>query len=198
MRCEPKKQEAPSSSFALSEIIQALVGLKDVQVVHHKRGGRDVELMVEQVPRAVTCPLCSSRAQGKDRLVVHYVYLPVYGYRSPGGSTGCGVRTLVVRRSPSCSRTIASHPRTACLRRGLPSGRRCRSAGEEPSQRWPPSSPPHEARRLLEKLKNHCLGAAMPPEIQEVGRTIKAWFDKICNYRLARTRTVPPKPSTIW
>jgi transposase len=35
--------------------------------------------MVEQVPGIVLCPTCHRRAQVKDRPVVHYVDLPVYG-----------------------------------------------------------------------------------------------------------------------
>ncbi len=32
-----------------SEIFQALVGLKDIRIVHYKREGPDIELMIEQV-----------------------------------------------------------------------------------------------------------------------------------------------------
>ncbi len=70
------------STFVLSnpsEILQALVGLKDVRVVHYERDGRDVYLMIEQVIGDVSCETCTSRAQVKDRPVVHYVDLPVYG-----------------------------------------------------------------------------------------------------------------------
>jgi transposase len=70
------------STFVLddpSEILEALVGLKDVQVVHYKRTGPDVELMIEQVPGVVRCPACGGAAQVKDRPVDHYVDLPVYG-----------------------------------------------------------------------------------------------------------------------
>jgi len=62
-----------------SEIVQALVGLKDVRVVHYERRGPDVELMVEQVVDQVRCPTCGGPAQVKERPVVHYVDLPVYG-----------------------------------------------------------------------------------------------------------------------
>ena len=61
------------------EIVQALVGLKDVQVLHYERRGPDVELMVEQTPGVVCCPTCGAPAQVKERPVVHYVDLPVYG-----------------------------------------------------------------------------------------------------------------------
>jgi len=56
-----------------------LVGLKDVRVLAYERRGPDVELMVEQVTDDVRCPTCAGRAQVKERPVVHYVDLPVYG-----------------------------------------------------------------------------------------------------------------------
>jgi transposase len=55
------------------------VGLKDVRVVHLRRTGADVELMIEQVLGEVRCPRCRQRAEVKERPVVHYVDLPVYG-----------------------------------------------------------------------------------------------------------------------
>jgi transposase len=55
------------------------VGLKDVEVLRYERRGPNVELMVEQVPGVVLCPTCHRRAQVKERPVVHYVDLPVYG-----------------------------------------------------------------------------------------------------------------------
>jgi transposase len=70
------------STFVLvhpSEILDALVGLKDVRVVRYERRGPHVELMVEQVPGEVLCPTCHRPAQVKERPVVHYVDLPVYG-----------------------------------------------------------------------------------------------------------------------
>lgn len=74
-----QKTKSTSVVTEPSEIVRALVGLKDVQVLHYKRVGRDVELLVEQVPGPVVCPNCGGRAQVKDRPVVHYVDLPVYG-----------------------------------------------------------------------------------------------------------------------
>jgi len=74
--------QQPRSTFVLfhpSEILQALVGLKDVAVVCLERRGPDVELMIEQVLGDVRCPNCARRAQVKERPVVHYVDLPVYG-----------------------------------------------------------------------------------------------------------------------
>jgi transposase len=52
-------------------------------------------------------------------------------------------------------------------------------------------SDPREARQLLEDLVRHCLKRAMPSEIQRLGRTIRKWFDKICNYHLARVSNGP-------
>jgi transposase len=74
--------QKPRSTFVLvhpSEILAALVGLKDVVVLQYERRGPDVELMIEQMPGVVRCPTCAGTAQVKDRPVVHYVDLPVYG-----------------------------------------------------------------------------------------------------------------------
>jgi transposase len=70
------------STFVLenpSEILEALVGLKDVQVVHYQRRASDVELCIEQIVADVRCPRCQHRAHVKERPVVTYVDLPVYG-----------------------------------------------------------------------------------------------------------------------
>jgi transposase len=50
---------------------------------------------------------------------------------------------------------------------------------------------PDEARRILEELQAHCLKRAMPAEVRKLGRTIKQWFDKICNYHLAKVTNGP-------
>ena len=50
---------------------------------------------------------------------------------------------------------------------------------------------PDEARRVLEDLRDHCLKRAMPPEVRKLGRTIRMWFDKICNYHLAKVTNGP-------
>ena len=75
--------QQPRSTFVLrdhSEILEALVGLKDVVVLHYERRGPDVELAIEQLIRdPVRCPSCGEEAQVKERPVVHYVDLPVYG-----------------------------------------------------------------------------------------------------------------------
>jgi transposase len=72
----------PRSTFVAvhpSEILEALVGLKDVRVLRYERAGPHVELMVEQMLGEVRCPRCHRRAQVKERPVVHDADLPVYG-----------------------------------------------------------------------------------------------------------------------
>lgn len=48
-----------------------------------------------------------------------------------------------------------------------------------------------EARQILSELVHHCLKKAMPPEVQKLGRTIRKWFDKICNYHRATVSNGP-------
>ncbi len=62
-----------------TEIVQALVGLKDVRVLHYARRGRDVSLVIEQVVVDPRCPSCGGPAEVKERPLVAYVDLPVYG-----------------------------------------------------------------------------------------------------------------------
>ena len=74
--------QRPRSTFVLvhpNEILAALVGLKDVRVLAYVRRGPDVDLMIEQIVEQIRCPACGEGAQVKDRPVVHYVDLPVYG-----------------------------------------------------------------------------------------------------------------------
>ena len=61
------------------EILDALVGLKDVRVLRYVRDGADVELVVEQVLNEPRCPDCGGVARVKDRPVARYVDLAVYG-----------------------------------------------------------------------------------------------------------------------
>lgn len=49
----------------------------------------------------------------------------------------------------------------------------------------------NEGRLMLQELKAHCLKKAMPPEIQKLGRTINKWFDKLCNYHIAKVSNGP-------
>lgn len=53
------------------------------------------------------------------------------------------------------------------------------------------TSCPAQARQLPGELKDHCLKKAMPPEVQKLGRTIHRWFDKLCNYHLAKLSNGP-------
>jgi transposase len=62
-----------------SEIVEALVGLKDVRVLHYERHGPVAQLAIEQIIEDVRCPSCHQLAQVKDRPFVHYVDLRVYG-----------------------------------------------------------------------------------------------------------------------
>jgi transposase len=62
-----------------SEIVQALVGLKDVRVLHYARRGPQVELVIEQVVVDPRCPGCGGPVWVKERPLVRYVDLPVYG-----------------------------------------------------------------------------------------------------------------------
>ncbi len=71
------------STFVLSdpsEILEALVGLKDVRVVSYERHALEAELCIEQVLGPVTCPDCSQSARVKERPIVAYIDLPVYGH----------------------------------------------------------------------------------------------------------------------
>ncbi len=62
-----------------TEILEALIGLKDVRVLAYERRGPNVTLVIEQTPGEVFCPSCGARAHVKERPVVSYVDLPVYG-----------------------------------------------------------------------------------------------------------------------
>jgi transposase len=44
---------------------------------------------------------------------------------------------------------------------------------------------------MLAELIEHCRRPTMPPELQKLGRTLQTWFDKICNYHLARISNGP-------
>jgi len=102
--------QQPRSTFVLrdhSEILGALVGLKDVVVLHYERRGPDVELVIEQlIHQPVRCPSCSELAQVKERPVVTYIDLPVYGtpmrlgwkkHRMRCVNTRCAKRSWVLR-----------------------------------------------------------------------------------------------------
>jgi transposase len=76
--------------------------LKDVRVLSYDRRGREVDLVVEQVLDDPRCPGCGGRARVKDRPLVRYVDLPVYGtpmrlgwrkHRLACATPDCPVRT---------------------------------------------------------------------------------------------------------
>ena len=56
-----------------------MVGLKDVRVLYYERRGPQVDLVIEQVVSDLRCPTCDGPARVKERPVVRYVDLPVYG-----------------------------------------------------------------------------------------------------------------------
>jgi transposase len=97
------------STFVLvdpTEILAALVGLKDVRVLAYTRKGRDVELMIGQVIGSVRCPACGVGARVKERPVVRYIDLPVYGtamrlawkkHRMRCSSPVCATKSWVLR-----------------------------------------------------------------------------------------------------
>jgi transposase len=88
-----------------SEILQALVGLKDIRVLHYERRGRQVELVIEQVVSDPRCPGCDGPARVKERPLVRYVDLPVYGtpmrlgwrkHRMRCPDTGCARKSFML------------------------------------------------------------------------------------------------------
>ncbi len=54
VRCEP------------SQIVEALVGLKDIRVLAYRRIGPDVELVIEQTVVDRLCPNCGTPGQIKE------------------------------------------------------------------------------------------------------------------------------------
>ena len=62
-----------------NEIVQHLVGLKDVRVLSYARRGPQGEITIEQRDPDLSCPRCKRRAWVKDRPVVSYVDLPFGG-----------------------------------------------------------------------------------------------------------------------
>jgi transposase len=50
---------------------------------------------------------------------------------------------------------------------------------------------PATARAILTELVEHCRRPAMPAELRKLGGTLERWFNKICNYHLARVSNGP-------
>ncbi|MDR0782259.1 MAG: ISL3 family transposase [Propionibacteriaceae bacterium] len=75
-----KKQ--PKSTFVVTdstEILRALVGLKSVRVLRYERRVKEVDLVIELMIGDVACPVCGGPTRVKERPLVRYVDLPVYG-----------------------------------------------------------------------------------------------------------------------
>lgn len=47
------------------------------------------------------------------------------------------------------------------------------------------------ARHMLRELISECLKDVMPPELRTLGATLQKWFDKICNFHIARVSNGP-------
>ena len=112
-RLEVVSQKA-RSTFVLvhpTEILQALVGLKDVEVLRYERRGSSVELMVEQVPGVVVCPTCAQRAQVKELPArirrAELAPWPRQAWRGPSS----GARPWIqAAQSPPESKDLGIHP----------------------------------------------------------------------------------------
>jgi transposase len=50
---------------------------------------------------------------------------------------------------------------------------------------------PATARAIFTELVQHCRRPAMPAELRKLGDTLHRWFDKVCNYHLARVSNGP-------
>ena len=87
-----------------SEILEALVGLKDVRVLHYQHRGPEVALVIEQLAKDARCRACISPAQVKDRRLVTYLDLPIYGAPmvSFGRNTVCAVCMRTVLCAVGC------------------------------------------------------------------------------------------------
>jgi transposase len=48
-----------------------------------------------------------------------------------------------------------------------------------------------KTRPMLQELVDHCAKKSMPPEIGKLGRTLRKWFDKICNFHIAHVSNGP-------
>jgi transposase len=78
--CVTKKRIIHASVYVdPTEIVNHLVGLKDIVVLSYTRRGPCCEIMVEQVLEDPTCPRCGGCVWIKDRPVVDYVDLPFGG-----------------------------------------------------------------------------------------------------------------------
>jgi len=44
---------------------------------------------------------------------------------------------------------------------------------------------------MLTELVDHCQQLTMPTELRKLGQTLRKWFDKICNFHIARVSNGP-------
>jgi transposase len=77
--CVTKKKIHASVYSDRSEIVEHLVGFKDVQVLEYCRRGPVGEIVIEQVLKERLCPGCGGNTWVKDRPVVVYFDLPFGG-----------------------------------------------------------------------------------------------------------------------
>ena len=73
-----KSNSAAFTIYNSNEIVEALVGLKDVRVISYNRVEREVFLLIDQVVTNPRCPSCGDRANIHDRPIVSYIDLPVF------------------------------------------------------------------------------------------------------------------------
>ena len=71
-----KKKISASVCVDPNEIVEHLVGFKDVRVLHYARRGPVGEIAIEQVLLDPRCPRCNGPTNVKDRPVVKYSDLP--------------------------------------------------------------------------------------------------------------------------
>ena len=66
-----------------------------------------------------------------------------------------------------------------------------RLSDEGASSRLLSDTLPRRGQSEPRELESHCRRRAMPPEVQRLGRTLEAWFEKIANFHLARVSNGP-------
>ena len=125
------------STFVLvhpSEILAALVGLKDVRVLHYERRGP--ERRADDRAGAGDGPVSDVRVsapQVKERPVVHYVDLPVYG--TPMSLAWKKHRMRCV--NPACPKKVLGARRPPHRRQELPADHQGGQVGHGPGRRGP-------------------------------------------------------------
>jgi len=80
-----KKSKSTFVTHDSTEIVAALVGLKDVRVLEYVRDASSVYLLIEQIIDSPLCVQCQGPARVKERPVVAYVWI----CRRSGHRCGC-------------------------------------------------------------------------------------------------------------